>query len=244
MTFNKIRDFLLDVFFPIHCIHCKKEGSWLCERCFYQIKVTNEQVCGVCEKMITPDGRTCQACKKKNLLDGLVVATSYNEKSISRAIHLYKYNFISDLHTALGDFLVSVLRKTDVPLAEMIIPVPLHPRRLRWRGFNQSSLLAKQISLHLLPGATLTVDETILVRNRYTAPQMGIRDYKNRQQNIAGAFSVLNTENIKGKTILLVDDVATTGSTIFQCAKVLKDAGASEVFAIVIARQETVNNKQ
>ncbi|EKD46852.1 MAG: hypothetical protein ACD_67C00042G0002 [uncultured bacterium] len=239
MTYEKIHKFILDVLFPIHCISCKKEGAWLCESCFSRIKMTSEQVCGVCEKMITPDGRTCLACKKKSSLDGLTVCSSYLDSSVSRAVHLYKYNFISDLHVALGDLLVSALRKTDVALPDIIVPVPLHRRRLRWRGFNQSSLLAERVAVQLLPGTTLAVDEKILLRNRYTTPQMGIKDYKNRQQNIAGAFSISDVESVKGKTILLVDDIATTGSTIFQCAKVLKDAGANEVFAIVIARQET-----
>lgn len=244
MTHKKFREFILDILFPINCISCKKEGTWLCEACFGKIKFTSEQVCGVCEKKITPDGRTCIPCKKKSSLDGLIVATSYLEPSVSRAVHLYKYNFISDLHVTLGDLFVSAMRKTDIPLPEVIIPVPLHRRRLRWRGFNQSTLLANHLATNLLPGTILAVDETLLVRNRYTTPQMGIKDYKNRQQNIAGAFSVSNPANVKGKTFLLVDDIATTGSTIFQCAQILKDAGASEVFAIVIARQETKHKIQ
>jgi ComF family protein len=250
MNSKEIREFILDTLFPIRCISCKKEGAWLCEGCFGKIRIKDDHVCGVCEKIITPDGRTCLACKKlphrqtgrqsgKNSIDGLIVATSYLDLSVSRAVHLYKYNFVSDLHQPLGDLLVSALRKTDIPLPEIILPVPLHPRRLRWRGFNQSALLANCIASKLLPGTNLVVDETLLLRTRYTTPQMGIKDYKNRSQNIAGAFSVSDSEKVKGKTFLLVDDIATTGSTIFQCAKALKDAGASEVFAIVIARQET-----
>lgn len=244
--FAKANEFLLDTFFPIHCISCKEEGFWLCEKCLSRIKFSNEQVCGVCEKAITPDGRTCLPCKKlphrqpgKSLPDGLIVASSYAEALISESVHLFKYRFIHDLHRPLGDLLVKILQKTDLPLPDLIIPVPLHKRRLRWRGFNQSSLLANHLASNLLPGTTLNINENSLVRNRYTSPQMKVKDYANRQRNIADAFSVRDKKEVSDKIILLVDDITTTGSTIFECAKVLKNAGAREVFAIVIARQET-----
>lgn len=243
---EKIQRFILDTIFPVRCVSCKKEGSWICKDCFAQIKTNNEQVCGICEKMITPDGRTCLSCKKPTrkksagaYLDGFVVASSYSQKTISKAVHIFKYRFVSDLHRQLGDLMVEVLSKTNFPLPDLIVPVPLHPRRLRWRGFNQSALLADRIASELLIGTKMTISEKILMRNRHTTPQMSIKDFSSRKENTSGAFSVLNTENIQGKSILLVDDIATTGSTIFECAKTLKEAGAKEVFAAVIARQET-----
>jgi ComF family protein len=156
-------------------------------------------------------------------------------------VHLYKYRFVPDLHKQLGNLMTQALQKTELPIADIIIPIPLHPRRLRWRGFNQSALLAKYVAENLLPQNRLALDENILIRNRYTPPQMGINDYKNRQQNIENAFSVVNPEQIKNKIVLLIDDIATTGSTIFECARVLKKSGAAEVYAAVIARQETKN---
>ena len=236
---QKIFEFILDTFFPIHCLGCKKEGVWLCENCQAKIKIRDEHCCPICEKMVTPSGRTCLACKNKHSLDGLIVASSYAQPSIANAVHLFKYRFVSDLHVPLGNLLVTVLQKTEIPLPDVIVPVPLHKRRLRWRGFNQSALLANHLASKLLPATKIDVAENLLVRNRYTIPQMGIKEYKNRQQNITGAFSVSNIESVKDKTFLLVDDIATTGSTLFECARVLKDAGAKEVFAIVIARQET-----
>ena len=236
-VFHEIRKLALDTLFPIRCIGCQKEGVWLCAACFSRIIIKNEHVCGVCEKMITPDGRTCHACKKKSALDGLIVATSYTNSFVSSAIHFYKYRFIPDLHVSLSSLLVKAFQKTDIPLPDIIIPIPLHPRRLRWRGFNQSFLLAGYLSESLLPQFKITLKEC-LVRNRYTPPQMEIKNYHSRKQNLDGAFSMAIKENVKNKTVLLVDDVATTGSTIFECAKVLKNAGTKEVFAIVIARQE------
>ncbi len=243
LRLKKFHESVLDIIFPIHCIDCKKEGSWFCENCQAKIRLQDEYVCPICEKVITPDGQTCLSCKKKYSLNGLVIASSYTQSSIAKAVHLFKYRFIQDLHVSLGDLLVKVLRKTELPLPDLILPVPLHKRRLRWRGFNQSALLAEQISTKLLPGIILSTNNTTLIRNRYTSPQMKIKKYSERQKNISGSFSVSPDVNIKNKTILLVDDITTTGSTIFECARVLKLAGAKEVFAIVIARQETRSHK-
>jgi len=240
--FSQANKLILNTLFPVCCVSCGKEGRWICERCLSRIPLRIEHVCGVCEKAITPDGRTCLSCKKKNALDGLVIATSYKNSSVARAVHLYKYRFVPDLHIELGDLIIKALQKTDIPLADIIIPIPLHPKRLRWRGFNQSALLAKHIAANLLPQSQLVLGENILIRNRYTPPQMGIDDYKARQQNIEGAFGVADAESIKNKIVLLVDDIATTGSTIFECARVLKAAGAAEVYAAVVARQEVGKN--
>lgn len=241
---EKIEQFILDTIFPIKCLNCNKEGFWICEKCFEKIQIKDEQICGICEKVLTPDGRTCLHCKKtqtdKNFLDGLIVCSTYSQNQISKAVHIFKYRFVSNLHEPLGNLMIKVLRKTDFQIPSAIAPVPLHQRRLRWRGFNQSSLLAKHIAANLLPGISIEVNENLLIRNRYTTPQMGINDYGSRTKNISGAFSISDKkEEIKNKTFLLVDDIATTGSTIFECAKTLKQAGAKEVFAIVIARQES-----
>ncbi len=235
--FRKIHTFALNILFPIKCVFCAKEGEWLCQDCFEKIKFLDDHVCGVCEKMITPDGRTCQNCRKKSHLSGLIVAASYKNTLIARLVHLYKYRFVVDLHKELGKILAKALQKTEIPLPDIIVPVPLHPKRLRWRGFNQSLLLARHLSANLLPQFEIPLKEC-LVRNRYTPPQMKIKNYQSRQQNLANAFSIVAPEEVKDRIVLLVDDVATTGSTIFECAKVLKQSGAKEVFAIVIARQE------
>jgi ComF family protein len=237
-VFNKLHGFVLDILFPVACISCSKENEWICKDCLSQVFIQNEHVCGICEKVNTPDGRTCQKCKKKSALSALVVATSYANSLVSHAVHLYKYRFIPYLHIQLGNIMTKALQKTDLPLADIIIPVPLHAKRLRWRGFNQSSLLAKHVSLNLLPNTQIDFDENILIRKKYTPPQMKISDYQNRKQNMQGAFYVTNAEKIRNKTVLLIDDVATTGSTIFECAQVLKNSGAKEIYAAVIARQE------
>lgn len=238
-TFVKnIFKFILDVLFPIRCIGCAKEGSWICQRCALQIPALEEHVCGICEKMVTPDGRTCIDCKRKSALDALVPAVPYNHSFVAKSVHFFKYRFVKDLHRDLGSLVAKSIRKTDLPIPDLIIPIPLHPRRLRWRGFNQSGLLAAHVAKNLLPLTEISLEENLLIRKRHTKSQMKIKDYSNRKQNIIGAFQVTRPQTVQNKTILLIDDICTTGSTIFECAKVLKTAGAKEVYAAVIARQE------
>lgn len=235
---SKVKYFILDSLFPIRCISCGKENYWICEKCFSLIQHLDQQNCPVCKITITPDGRTCPTCKRKNDLDGLIAAANYNNTLTSKAIHFFKYRFIDELHVPLGKLIVKAILNTEIPLPDIIIPVPLHPRRLRWRGFNQSALLAKIISTNLSELFDIKLETEILSRKRYTKPQMEISNRKDRHKNIFGAFDLQNKEIIKDKIIFLIDDVTTTGFTIFECAKVLKEAGAREVYAAIVAKQE------
>lgn len=229
----------MDTLFPISCIACGKSGKWLCKKCLNKISLKTEQVCPYCEKKITPNGYTCFDCKEKFFLDGLLVAASYRDRIISTAIHLYKYRFVEDFSRILGDIMLKSIRHSELPLPDIIIPVPLHKRRLRHRGFNQSELIANYIAEKIAPGFPIAVENNLLERFRYTHPQMEIRNQAKRKKNIEKAFKIPKNklELVNNKRILLVDDVTTTGATIFECAKTLKKSGASEVFATVIARQ-------
>jgi ComF family protein len=192
----------------------------------------------VCEKTHNPNGETCHKCKSKNQLDGLLVCVNYHKnKSIKKAVSLFKYRFVSDLCVPLGKIIEKKLIRSSLNLPDIIIPVPLHPKRLRWRGFNQSEMLANFISKNLTPGIEIPVTTTTLYRKKNTPPQKNISNYHERKSNLKQAFSLSrNRREIKGINILLIDDIATTGTTIFECAKVLKKGGAKKVFAIVIAR--------
>jgi len=229
---------MLDIFFPINCISCRTENVWLCDTCAKKIKLRDQQVCPLCEKIITPDGRICFACKNKSPLAGMLVSTSYRDPIISKAVHLFKYRFVENLSQPLSEIILKTMRNCELPLPDLVIPIPLHRRRLRWRGFNQSALLAKNIAKDLLPDLEIETSENILIRKRYTPPQMKIKNHSLRNQNVRDAFDISDSLKIKDRRILLVDDVTTTGSTIFECARVLKKNGAKEVFAVVIARQE------
>jgi ComF family protein len=114
---------------------------------------------------------------------------------------------------------------------EVIIPVPLHPKRKRQRGFNQAQLIVKELSRL----KRIEIVEECLVKNRNTPPQT-LLDEEEREKNVSGAFGIKKEENIKEKVVLLVDDVYTTGATIRECSSVLKEAGVKEVRAITLAQ--------
>jgi len=239
IIFKKLHNAFLDILFPITCIGCKKEGEWICEKCLSEIKTADRQVCPICEKMTVTDGKTCFSCQKISPLNGLLVCASYREKNISKMVHNFKYRFIKDLSVPLGKIMVEKIMSSFLPLPDFIIPVPLHSKRLRWRGFNQSLLLAKQISRELTPGIEIPVLENILERIKHTHSQMKIKNYQDRRKNIKNAFSIKDKQTVTGRIIFLIDDISTTGATIFECAEMLKKYGAKKVFAVVIARQET-----
>ncbi|MDX2171374.1 MAG: ComF family protein [Deltaproteobacteria bacterium] len=114
---------------------------------------------------------------------------------------------------------------------DVIVPVPLHRRRLRWRGFNQSALLARSLAAH----TQRAVELRALMRVRATPPQVGLGE-RDRRRNVARAFAVREPEHLRGRSVLLVDDVMTTGATVNECARVLRRAGATRVEVVVLAR--------
>jgi len=237
---NRFKKNFLDTLFPIACLSCAKDGVWLCERCLKKISLRSFQVCPLCEQIISACGKICPDCRKrKPPLDYLLVAANYQEKYITKIVHLYKYNFLESLAAPLGKIMLLSFMQNDFPLPDLIIPVPLHPRRLRWRGFNQSELLANYIGENLTPGLVIPILKNILIRKKDTAPQMQVKNYKDRRENIRNAFAVQNPSGILNKNILLIDDIATTGSTLFECARVLKESGAKKIYGAVISRQES-----
>lgn len=243
-SLEELKKIALDALFPIYCLSCKKEGEWICPECFKKIKVIDLQICPYCEKVIMENGMICQRCKNsfsyKKIaapLNALLVSAKYKENGLSKIIHLFKYNFVRDLSIPLGKIMVRCFSKNSLPLPDIIIPVPLHPRRLRWRDFNQSELLAKHLSQNLAPGLEIPLGTKVLKRKRLTQPQMKIKNYSERKENLQNAFSIAGSEEIRGKVILLVDDVCTTGTTLLECAKILKKNGARKVFGAVVARQ-------
>lgn len=151
------------------------------------------------------------------------------------AIHLFKYAGKTHLGDTLG-YLLSLfaedwLRKTESPV---VMPVPLHPRKLRGRGFNQSLLLARHVATRM----GFELDFLALRRIKYTLPQTGLKSTE-RKKNVRRAFECNDQKVLNGRTVLLVDDVATTGSTLNECARVLKRAGAEKIICLVLARTMT-----
>jgi len=245
-----LKNFALDTLFPIICLSCGRPDAWLCQECLEKIEILHYQVCPYCEKIEISAGAVCPKCRSKLLekslpppLDNLIVATKYAPHNIARLVHAFKYNFVQDLSTPLAEIMRKVILESHLPLPDYIVPVPLHSRRLRWRGFNQAEDLARNLSVNLLPGLPIPVLNDLLIRKRFTPPQMKIRNYGERKKNMQDSFALSKKIcrwgiSLKNKQVLLIDDISTTGSTLLECAKVLKIAGAKKVYGAVIARQE------
>jgi ComF family protein len=184
------------------------------------------QICPICAKP-SIDGFTHPRCRTSFGLGGMYAACHY-KGPIKDAIHLLKYRFVSDLVDSLTDVYIKYYPKNLYKL-DCLVPVPLHKKREKERGFNQSVLLAKSLSKKLnLPVLN------ILIRTRYTKPQVDLTG-KDRRSNLQNVFLPLADAKVREKSIGLVDDVATTRTTLLECAKVLKKQGAESVIGLVLA---------
>lgn len=218
---------LLDFLFPRRCLGCGQWGKYFCQECLKKIKLIERQICPVCKKLAV-SGKTHPRCQTKYSLNGLVSIFAY-EGIIKQAIGKLKYKFITDL----AEELIGLTSKhMSYSKSSILIPVPLHPRRQRWRGFNQAELLGRILAEKF----NWQVRTDILVRHKHTKPQVDLKG-KERKKNIRGAFKITPKAKIKNlKKVWLFDDVWTTGSTLRECGQVLKRAGAKEVWGLTLAR--------
>jgi competence protein ComFC len=222
---------IFDLIFPISCVNCGQEGSFLCHKCLPKLERLPNQWCIVCHKP-SPFGKTHGNCVSKNTVDGSVSSLSYKNSEVKRVIEIFKYKFIEELSESLADRVASEIKAQNLLeyFSEfVIVPVPLHKRRLNYRGFNQSELLTNSLSKKL----SLDTNKNLIHRIKNTKPQTKLSK-EERKKNLADAFSI-NTQSSSAGKFLLVDDVVTTGSTINEMAKVLKKTGASEVWAVSVA---------
>jgi ComF family protein len=173
----------------------------------------------------------CRVClKRRRAYEKHRTVGVYNGV-LAEAIKSLKYRYRLSIAVKLGRMMATVaMADPDIGNAEAIIPVPMHRVRLRERGMNQSLLLAEELSSEL----ELPVLSGALVRTRYTKQQTTLAR-KKRRDNVAGAFKVTDIAAIKGKRLLLVDDVTTTGATLEECAKTLTDSGALAVYCLTAA---------
>jgi len=229
---------ILDFLFPKHCVACKKFGSYLCDNCFSYLSFDVKTLCLVCNKP-SFNSFTHPGCRSKYAIDGCFSALPYN-KTAKKLISSFKYKpYLTDLKKVLTDlFYEGVVQKEELvkDLQKeqwVIVPVPLFESKLRKRGYNQSEILAKEL------GKRLNIPvKNLLKRTRDTKTQVGLK-VEDRKKNIKNAFSIQSQiSNLKSQmpNILLVDDVVTTGSTLLECANVLKRVGAKKVIGLTFAR--------
>ncbi len=227
--------YALDFLFPPHCAACQKSGSVLCPPCLAAIRPLAPPLCPQCGKAM-PTYSTyglCQNCAAHPLhMSGLRAVSIYQEP-LRTCIHALKYAGNTRLAEPLGLLLAKAYQAYGIR-ADVIVPVPLHRERQRQRGYNQTSLLAEVCARQV----GVPLHDRLLVRHRATSSQVGLAAQK-RQQNVTGAFlctPAFVTGVLSGRTILIIDDVCTTGATIEACASPLFAAGAYAVWGLVLAR--------
>jgi len=201
----------LDLLYPPRCVGCRRAGEWLCAGCLAQVR-------------FLPPERWAGAFGP---VDGAASA-AYSEGPLREAIHAFKYEGARALAPLLGEMLYACWLAAPLP-GEVLVPVPLHPRRLRERGYNQSQLLARELARL----AGLRLDDRTLRRERHTRPQVTLNAAE-RRANVEGAFGC--GPALAGQAALRVDDVFTTGATLAACAAALKAQGARSVWALTLAR--------
>lgn len=222
----------LDLLFPRTCLGCGTEGAWLCPACGRRLPALATLTCLVCGRR-RPDGRTCTNCRKRFRCAGLVASFPYADPLGRELIHELKYHRVRELAGILAERLAGTIRHLAPWLASesALVPVPLHKSRERERGFNQAELIATALGERLGVPMVKT-----LRRTRATRSQIELNDPDLRHENVADAFALAPNAPALPKRVLLVDDVATTGATLSECARVLRQTGIREVWGVVVAR--------
>jgi len=221
----------LNLLFPRWCIGCGKEGDYICAACRRSLTTITPPVCPRCGRPLSnsPVSGVCPGCSGWQTMINGVRAPFLFDGIIRDAVHQFKYRNLRALGSELAGLMYDYLTDNPIP-GDALVPVPLHGKRLRERGYNQSALLAR--GLARLSG--VPVIEGSLIRRKYASSQARSSNTKERHSNVAGAFACRDGR-FQGKHVILIDDVSTSGATLNTCAGVLKSAGAAAVWGLVIA---------
>lgn len=232
-----VKKFVLDLILPEFCSGCQKEGGILCESCLKKLRQTFiYPKCFYCGARSpagkrAPAGRTCLSCQKNTCIYAFFSSFPYSNPIVKILIQKLKYKRAFRIAAIFGEELSEYFLKMSpkIPANSLIIPIPLHKNKYRERGFNQSELIAEFLS------KKIKITNLAALKKIKSTPDQTELSGAERKKNIKGVFLVIRPEQIKGKNIMLVDDVKTTGSTLEEAAKVLKKAGAKRIWALTIA---------
>jgi competence protein ComFC len=238
---NRIRtvcNTLIELFYPSNCAGCgapQSPGILLCEQCKESVPHISQPYCHICSRPfegLISGNFACSNCADRPPAFDCVVS-KYQAKGVLRdLIHRFKYGRQYYLRGILAEYLVEAMQDERIlkePI-DWIVPVPLHPAKLRERGFNQAAALGEALCKR--EGLSTL---RCIQRKRYTPTQTRF-DRAERMRNLHKAFAVRKNSNVRGKHLVLLDDILTTGSTLHECALVLRESGAASVRAITVAR--------
>ena len=240
-VFNGFRHGFLNLLFPPQCLLCRtplfpcpaEPPEILCAGCLADIPLNTPPFCRRCSHPLPTglDDFCLTCCKRDPHFDRAWSACLY-EGVLPRLIHLFKYGQKTGLRKPFAGLMKNFLNSYHIHLQEcdLIIPVPLHAVRFRERGYNQAYLLSDLLGEYL----NVPVQTQALLRCRPTAFQARLAQ-KERWTNISGAFKIKHSQGLRNRTILLVDDLLTTGATVSEAAGVLKSAGARKVYVLTLA---------
>jgi ComF family protein len=223
--------FFGDIFFPPVCVRCGDSIATgaVCDTCRSGIDIFNTLFCGTCNARLPEQKKICH----KDAPYMLGAAGSYDDETLRMLIHALKFQGIKSAAIPLGEILATYAKLLRLDLAGYTItPIPLSKERTRARGFNQSTLIARQYAVTL----SLPFKEHLLARVAHRKPQSETQDIFERRDNIKGCFALATGADVQNKNIVLVDDVSTSGTTLFEAARVLKLGGAKKILALVVAR--------
>ena len=233
---------LFATLFPVECRLCAApllnvSRLPVCKDCLHNLKSFDSVLCRTCgESLPAPAALTdqlCTSCEKAPPDFVRAIAYGAYENKLRDLIHLLKYRHISSAASVLGALLADRIQAAGLPPDAMLVPVPLHKSKFRLRGFNQAEEIARVLRTRL----KFRLEAGVLVRKRPTVSQTGMTPLQ-RRENVRGAFLVRPKyrRDLAGKTIILVDDVLTTGATVNECARVLRRAGVEAVYVATAAR--------
>jgi len=227
---TKLKGRALDFLFPRWCVGCGKEGGFICHSCRQSLPRIMSPLCPQCGKP-QPSGILCSNCVGWQAETDGIRSPFRFDMVIRQAIHQLKYHNLRALALPLAKLLKDYITTNPIP-GEVLVPVPLHKRKLRERGYNQSYLLARELGKLI----RLPVVDDCLIRQRHTPPQARTSTVDERRSNVVNAFTCRN-HSLQDKQVLLIDDVTTSGATLDTCASALKAIGASSVWGLVLATE-------
>jgi ComF family protein len=236
---------LFSVLFPSDCRICQSSLTRIsslpvCEACLQQVSPLSGILCNICgEKLfskyvVTEEGPRCGMCRRAAPPFERAVAYGAYDGVLRDLIHLLKYQRVHPVAALLAKRVEEALTPMGLPQPLLVVPVPLFKRKLRDRGFNQAEEIARAL-VDRCKGRSIQLETASLARTRETVSQTGLTRHQ-RRANVRGAFTVIRPDRIAGKSVLVVDDVMTTGTTVAECARVLLRAGARQVLVATVAR--------
>lgn len=235
---------LVDMIFPPLCVSCKKvinnqKEKCLCKKCREEIAIADSFFCPRCGRRLPPTDETKPCHREEKFI--LASASFYQNKPARELIHALKYQRIKDTAVILEEIIsvyINRIEKNYNFSDFIIIPIPLHRKKERRRGFNQADIISNLVkeAIEKQGIKKIRIDNKNLIRIKNSKPQAEIQDYQKRRLNIQDAFLVKNPAVLKNKKIILVDDVFTSGATMKEAVKTLKQIGAGRVIGFVVVK--------